>query len=449
MDGWEIDLHVAETAEDPLDIRITGTVKPMDQVVIEPPIEPPVDPPVEPPVDPPVDPGPGVPPAIHPPGDDFREILEMPGGPNPVVVKAGEYKAGSGRFPHDKRLVVVAEAPGEVMLNLEPADLTLEVGSSNIALCGIEHKNGTLLSNADEFTLFHHRGTFPIEKWHEMYLVSLGGTEAGKSDQQKKDAIQRMTHPLCKGVWIGQDTGGRQIKNNRILGTDIHDCGDDGVFFDKCDGAYIQGTRIWNIDEKGYDPGVNPWGATTDLFHNDAVQIPGSVSEFLLSDSYSQSILQLGGDNGNLRGALYRLWVAGCGSAGGVIISQNNLVTLLTLQDVVGFSNGMSYPHDDGWNTFTTQFCDGRQIIGWGPNPVTTANGGAVSRGRFAIPNRMVLQDLGGNSDGPIPAQFAKADWNPAYLRNKLDPLNDPANPGLMWRQQNPFESWRAFLPSS
>lgn len=421
MDGWEIDLHVTETSEDPLDIRITGTVKPISQ-----PIEPPVEPPIV-----------VVPPAIHPPGDDIRELLEMPGG-RPVKVASGDYKGGPGVFPHDQRLVLYAEHPGEVGLDLGPDDLTLDYGSSNIVLAGFKARNGTIVNNGDGISLWYHDGSFPIEVWDAMYHAAGGGTGDPVRD---KAAIQRMKHPVCKAVWIGLDTKGHQLKRNYVFGSDIHDCGDDGVFFDKTSGG-IMGHRIWNVEEKQYDPNVNPWNSG-DLFHNDAVQTPGAV-DLQIASGYQQCVSNLGGDNASCILALDDLWIAGSGAVGLLVISQKNLYTQLSLRSVVGWSNGMGFRNDSGWNTMMTQFCDDRQIISWGTQDVTSSQGGAVGMGRFNIPNRFVTKDLGGNSDRVSPGGFA---MQGPYLEDKLAPLNDPRNPALRWRERNPYMSWDNVLP--
>jgi hypothetical protein len=360
------------------------------------------------------------PPPIHPPDDDIRSILEMPGGPNPVTVKDGEYKAGAGVFPHDQRLVVVAEHPGEVMLNLHDADLTLEAGSSNIALCGLAHRDGTIMSNADDFTLWYHDGRFDVEVWHQMWLDAGGDM----------DAIRTMTHSVCKGVWIGQNTQGRQLRNNRLLGCDIHDCGDDGVFIDKCSGAVIAGHRIWNIDEKGLDPGYSPWGPG-DLFHNDSVQVPGAV-DLALVDGWQQCNTMLGGDNASSTFTIARVWAVGCGGVGLSVDSAPVNSVVANVADVTSFSNGMAFKHDDGWNTLLTEWLDDAQAI-W-PNV-------------FNVPGRLITNISGTNSDKHVLPGFA-TDSTGRYLLDPLAPKNDPRNPALVWRHAHLFEQWRELLPT-
>jgi hypothetical protein len=388
------------------------------------------------------------PPPIHPPDNDIRSILEQPGGPEPVIVKAGEYVAGPGCFPHDERLVVVAEHPGEVMLNLAGADLHLDYGSSRIALCGFASKDGTVVSNGDDITLWYHDARWPIEVWHQHYLAALGKPEDQATDDEKRNAIARMAQPTPKGILIGDFQNipaGAQVGVNRVLGSDVHDCGDDGVFVDKCAYALVRGARIYNIEEKGLDPGVNPW-APGDMFHNDAVQTPGTVSDLQVLDSYVQNVLQLGGDNGNLVGTIARLWVAGCAGSGAVVISNHGPSTKLTVADVLGFSNGMAYQHDDGWNSFMTEFGDDRQIIAWGPEPVTSFQGGTVGAGHFEVPDKLMVIDAGGNRDKISPAELGFATNAAGYLEDHLAPLNDPDNPALLWRHAHPFDEWRLLL---
>jgi hypothetical protein len=165
-----------------------------------------------------------------------------------------------------------------------------------------------------------------------------------------------------------------------------------------------------------------------------------------LLDSYVQNVLQLGGDNGNLAGALARLWIAGCSGSGAVVISNHGPSCRLTVADVIGFSNGMNYQHDDGWNSFMTEFGDDRQIIAWGSEVVTSFQGGSVGRGHYEVPDKLMLTDLGGNRDKVHPGELGFPTNAAGYLEERLAPLHDQRNPAVMWRAAHPFNEWRLLL---
>ena len=46
----------------------------------------------------------------------------------------------------------------------------------------------------------------------------------------------------------------------------------------------VTGTRIWNVEHKGYDP-PSPWRIGGDSFHNDSIQVTGDVQDLSVSDS--------------------------------------------------------------------------------------------------------------------------------------------------------------------
>lgn len=402
--------HPYESWED----TIFGSVNPSPVPVPTPtPVPVPVPVPTPLPIPPP--------PAIHPPDDDIRSTIERPGGV--VIVKAGQYKVGSPgwlKAVHDTPLVLVAEERGQCAVDMSRAALVLLAGSTNLKFVGFKFHDGMFVYNGSGLDLCYTDHSFPIEVWDQQYK-SYGGN---------RDALLRMPNGVPKAVWLGQNTEGQVMTKNRLLGVDIHDVGDDGLFGGMQQSPIVEGTRIWNVDEKALDPLINPWvPGMGDLFHNDAVQLPGDVGDLQLRWSYTQGTLQLVAENGNMSATISDCWLAGNG--GLAIITgaheSKQFRALISLKNVRAFSNGMAFRRDDGWNHMLTEMI-GTRMTYW-PDSLHD--------------QRVVVTDLGGNTDRDIPADIPR---DGMYMRDKLAPLDNPANPALQWRKRNPYENWRQLL---
>src|SRR5262249_18703188 len=147
-------------------------------------------------------------------------------------------------------------------------------------------------------------------------------------------------------------TQGRTIQRTQILGADVHDVGDDGVYIDKSRGAVIDGTKVWNVEKKTYDPGYNPWvPGIKDLMHNDAVQIPGAVADLPIADSYIGQAVTVGGDNESSTNLNWKnLWVTDADGAGMDFAVQNGFRLTGSMRDIRAWSNGTQHPNDSGWD---------------------------------------------------------------------------------------------------
>src|SRR5206468_3288272 len=126
-------------------------------------------------------------------------------------------------------------------------------------------------------------------------------------------------------------------------------------------GAVIAGSRIWNVDEKNYDPGYNPWNPNMrDLFHNDSVQIPGAVQDFTMVDSYAGQTITVGGDNANAYNLRWKdLWIARANGVGMDFYVQNNFRLTGVMQNVRAWSNGFKQnPYDPSWDQLRVDIVD-------------------------------------------------------------------------------------------
>jgi hypothetical protein len=366
--------------------------------------------------------------ALPPPRDlgtrDITKYISLPGN-EVVTVPDGTYTGGSVIAPHTGTggpyhgwLVLVAQSRGGVVVDLSTTHLTLEAGTSRVLFVGFKFEDGTVTVRGDDITFWYTEHTFPIEDWHDQYEAA-GGTP---------DALLTMENALPKAIWIGEQTS-RTVKGTQLLGADVHDVGDDGVFVDHSEGAVIQGTRIWNIDRKSYDPGVNPWlHQYSDLFHNDAVQIPGNVHDFTLVDSSIGTTASIGGDNATSTKLTFKnLWIADSFGLGFIFgVSHNNKVTG-SMQDIRGWGNGTTHPNDPGWDQIRVDINEHSQAT-W---PASLHD------------SRIQISSLGTNLNQAPPPGVTMSGRTMTDPQQALDSSLNPAN---VWRSAHPYTSWWSYF---
>src|SRR5436190_2575232 len=193
---------------------------------------------------------------ISRPGD---QVITVPNGtytgggtvnaPHPAT--AGRYKGW---------LVLVAQSKGGVTVDLSTSNLTLGPSTSRVLFVGFKFVNGMFVVQGDDITFWYTEHTFPPEEWNRQY-------QAAGSD------MLAMQNPVPKGLWVGQGAN-RVVRRISVLGADVHDITDDGLFFGGTQGDTVAGTRIWNLDHKGYDP-PSPWRPGSDRLRNESIQVPG------------------------------------------------------------------------------------------------------------------------------------------------------------------------------
>jgi len=183
---------------------------------------------------------------------DLRDYLTLPGD-RLVVVPDGTYTAGSVIAPHaattgecDGWLVLVAETPGGVVVDLAGADLTLGSGTSRILFVGFAFRNGAVWSDAaSDIRFWYTDHTFPVEVWDA-------------EPSPKIHRVPRTMYAVDGAARIG------------VYGADFHDIGDDGLLVRRATDVDVVGVHMWNVTEKNYDP--------DDLIHNDTIQVTGGVT---------------------------------------------------------------------------------------------------------------------------------------------------------------------------
>jgi hypothetical protein len=344
------------------------------------------------------------------------------GGDQVITVPNGTYQGGSISADHPATdgpyhgwLVLQAESPHGVVVDLSRNPLVLDVGTSRVLFVGFKFIDGTIDVRGDNIAFWYTEHTFPIERWNQQFQAA-GGNAA---------ALTTMANGVPKAIWIGNQTQGRTVHATQILGADVHDVGDDGVYVDKSQGAVIDGTRIWNVEKKTYDPGYNPWvPGMNDLMHNDAVQVPGAVTDLTVADSYLGQTVTVGGDNESSADLNWtNLWIAGADGVGLNFAVHNGFSLTGSMRDIRAWSNGMQHPTDSGWDQLRVDIVDSRQVV-W---PVALND------------PHVNIASLGTSRNQCPPPGVAMSGRRMVDSTQALDSSLNPAN---IWRAAHPYDSW-------
>jgi hypothetical protein len=359
-------------------------------------------------------------------GSSITEYITRPGD-QVVTVPDGTYSGGTVSAPHPATggpyqgwLVLVAQSPHGVVVDMSQSPLVLDVGTSRVLFVGFTFVNGTMSVRGDDIAFWYTEHTFPIEEWNRQFQAA-GGNAAG---------LQHMTNALPKAIWIGDHTQGHTVTCTQILGADIHDVGDDGVYVDKSQGAAIVGTRIWNIDKKTYDPGYNPWIPSLNaLMHNDGVQVPGAVQDLTMADSYVGQTITVGGDNASASNLQWHdLWIARADGVGMVLYSQDGYRVSGAMANIQAWSNGFGeQPYDPTWDQIRVDIVDGKQVT-WP---------GSLQDPRLSV-----------STSGTVINQQAPSgvSMSTGRMTDQTQALDDVANPANVWRAAAPYDSWPALF---
>ena len=365
-------------------------------------------------------------PPVTPEGGNITKLLTLPGD-QVVTVADGTYSAGAVAAAHPETsgpykgwLVLVAQSRHHVVVDMSAGPLTLDVGSSRVLFVGFKFINGTVNVRGDDIAFWYTEHTFPIETWNDQFKAAGGNS----------NALKTMINGVPKGIWIGDQTNGKILQRTQILGADVHDVGDDGIYVDKSQNGLVQGVRIWNIEKKNYDPGYNPWNPSIkELIHNDGLQIIGAVYNFTLADSYVGQTITVGGDNAPSKNLTWKdLWVARADGAGMIFYSANGYQVTGSMQDVRAWSNGFTQdPYRPDFDQLRVDIAGGRQAI-W-PQSLGSQAVDISSEGT----NLNQQAPAGVSMDGP-------------RMHDQSEALDSPDNPANVWRRAHPYTSWPSFF---
>src|SRR4051794_35813121 len=354
----------------------------------------------------------------------ITDYIKMPGD-QVVTVPNGTYAGGTVNASHAATsgpykgwLVLVAQSPRGVVVDLANNPLVLDAGTNRVLFVGFKFVNGMVSVRGDDIAFWYTEHTFPIEEWNRQFQA------AGSNP----NALMSMVNALPKTIWVGEYTN-RTVQRTQFLGADIHDVGDDGMFVDHSQGAVIQGSRIWNIDKKNYDPEFNPWlPQYHELFHNDSVQIPGSVSDFTMSDSYIGETSNVGGDNGTSTNLQWNNdWFAGSSGIGLVLAVQGTNRIAGSMRDIRGFSNGLRYANDPGWDQVRVDINE-NNVVPW---PYSLKD------------SRLAVSSSGTNLNQAPPDGITMSGRQMVDYRQALEHAQNPAN---VWRAAHPYNSWAGYF---
>ncbi len=187
---------------------------------------------------------------------DLRDYLTL-AGDQMVVVPNGTYTAGAVTAGHPATtgayggwLVLVAETPGQVVVDLSGAELTLQAGTSRILFVGFAFDNGRVRNHGDHIRYWYTTHTFPYDTW-----VAAGGVDG--------------VHRRPKAMLIADAT------NIGLYGAVFSDVGDDGINLYKSSDIGIDGTTFENINNAGHG----------DIIHADAIQVQGRLTRMTVRHS--------------------------------------------------------------------------------------------------------------------------------------------------------------------
>jgi hypothetical protein len=344
-------------------------------------------------------------------------------GDQVVTVPNGTYSGGTVSAPHPATdgpyrgwLVLEAQSPHGVVVDLSANPLVLEAGTSRVLFVGFKFVNGTIDVRGDDITFWYTEHTFPIEEWNRQFQAAGGNA----------DALRTMINAIPTPIWVGDQTQGRTLERIQILGGDIHDAGDDGLYLDKSQDGRVQGVRIWNVEKKTYDPGYNPWiPSIHELIHNDGIQIPGAVYNLVVADSYVGQTITVGGDNAPAENLHWdNLWLSRADGVGLDFYSQRGFQVTGSMSDIRAWSEGFTQrPYDPGWDQLRVDIVDNRQVT-W-PNSLDNP--------------RITLTSSGTNLNQCPPPGIAMSGGRMLDQSQALDNPFDPAN---VWRAAHPYDSW-------
>jgi hypothetical protein len=192
-------------------------------------------------------------------GRDLRSYTKL-AGDQVVVLPNGTYTAGTVSAPHNATngidkgwLVLEAQSPGGVTVNLANTGLTLDASTSRILFVGFKFVNGPIFTYGTDIAFWYTDHSYPATTW------AAQGYKFNSNDTMHAYAT------TSKGI--------------SLYGSDLHDAGD-AIDVSNSTGTHLEGVNIWNLTDGGskLDP--------QDHVHPDAIDATtGNVTN--LSVSYS------------------------------------------------------------------------------------------------------------------------------------------------------------------
>jgi hypothetical protein len=349
-----------------------------------------------------------------------------PGG-REVVVPNGTYVGGAIRAPHDGWLVLRAESPGGVTVDLSETGLSLDDGTSRVIFVGFRFVNGSVrMAGVQDIHFWYCDFSFPPEEWARQYRAAGGTVPADRAARNR--FASRMANPLPTSVRARPGVVDPSRGNQRIgfWGSDFHDIGDDAIFLSDTETVLMAGLRIWNVDERQADPG-RTYGNSQDWFHNDGIQTLGALRGVAIADSWIGQKIQWEASGRDIVNADFRrLWLAGSSTFGQINDTRNGgRILANTQQDIRAFGNGQTHRSHDNMRT---DFVDGRQQAVWGV--------------QFHRPGSFEMVASGVTIGAPA-GITVNGDGRLADIAQVRDHRENPAN---QWRVTHPYASWRTLV---
>jgi hypothetical protein len=319
-------------------------------------------------------------------GRDLANYVKL-GGDQVVVVPNGVYSARSVTAPHAPTngkykgwLVLKAQSPYGVVVDLSRGPLTLEAGTSRVLFVGFKFVKGSVDVKGHDIAFWYTDHTFPADEWVRQ--------------APDKSRPERGMYRAPRTIYA--DEGSTQ--NVSFYGVDAHDTSS-GILISKSTNTKLEGVHLWNFSDMGLDP--------QDVTHSDAIAgVAGQSKNLLVRDTWVQGRIMLidanaartiGGPHQNF--VFTNTWVSNSPSASFTFTSRKPSAPLGIFGKRI---NVRSWAANNGKDRI--DIVDGRQYY--------AAN---------SQPSKVNVQDIGVVKSPPPPGT---------------------PSPAALWRTAHPYDDW-------
>lgn len=340
-----------------------------------------------------------------------------------LVIPNGTYTGGTVAASRSDWLVLRAESPGGVTVDLSSTGLQLDDPTSKIVFVGFRFVKGMVrLAGVSDVHFWYCDFSFTPEEWNRQFQATGESSKGGRATRADRErAVEKMKNPYPTALRIRQGVDDTSRENQRIgvFGSDLHDLGDDGIIFGFTRGFRVEGVNIWNIEEKGYDPGRQN-GNGGDWWHGDSIQTVGASRDVAVSDSWLGQKVQWGSEDRDVvSSSLRRIWIAGSRTYAQITGVKPGGRILNNVEDSIrAFGNK---------DRFRIDFVDGDQKAVWADQH--------YQAGRFEM--------RASNIDTSVPAGITVSNGALADVNQVRQHRDNPAN---RWRAAHPLGSYRGYL---
>ncbi len=201
-------------------------------------------------------------------------------GDQVITVPNGTYTAGTVSAPHAATagpehgwLVLEAQSPYGVVVDLSKAPLTLDKSTSHVMFVGFKFVNGSVFAYGSDITFWYTDHTFPADVW----------VKQAPNPKYPEQGLYRAP----RTVYTNTATSHRVS----FYGSDVHDTAT-AFLVSMSDHTMLEGVSIWNLSDMGVDP--------QDVVHPDAIGgAVGGTTGLTVRDSWIKGRVMIEDAPGN------------------------------------------------------------------------------------------------------------------------------------------------------